>query len=527
MRNADVRFVCVFVVRLSVVCLQFPVFRSYVTSIIIRLISMDLQSILIIAGTVTILGVCVHGIYVSRKSSKPQKHWSKDDDLSAPTINLDASDTPIDQSSEDTRDFDDFGLGKARTVATSTTANTTTVNNLSEPMVQQSVNVGGDATAVSSDTNESGSDAMLLSNQDIPSVIELNDVASTAQDYQQEDTDTSAPLYASVVSNPKPQTKPVFNSDNAVAEKADEPANPRTANQVKAEEELGYTIPELPAEFKATVTTENLAPDNIVSNTVTENENSPTSETVSEIAKPEEEPHIQAPEVPQYLTPEQVAAAEAAQRAAEEEAQKPSIAQAAMNLVTGRKKRTVRKREPVVDTNQIGIDFDSIDPVINEAKAMADTQHGRTEPQVKNDIEPEFLAISLKVPKENPISGAQLLPALITLGMKYGENNIFHRHVNNNGKGPIVFSLANLFKPGVFDVDNMEKESIRGLSLFMTLPTESDAHQVFNMMHNAARKLAEEFNAEILDDNRSTLTKQGLQQYVERIRDFERRRLLG
>jgi cell division protein ZipA len=73
----------------------------------------------------------------------------------------------------------------------------------------------------------------------------------------------------------------------------------------------------------------------------------------------------------------------------------------------------------------------------------------------------------------------------------------------------------------------MEKESIRGLSIFMTLPTESDAHQVFNMMHNAARKLAEEFKAEILDDSRCTLTQQGLQQYVERIRDFERRRLLG
>jgi cell division protein ZipA len=47
------------------------------------------------------------------------------------------------------------------------------------------------------------------------------------------------------------------------------------------------------------------------------------------------------------------------------------------------------------------------------------------------------------------------------------------------------------------------------------------------MMHNAARKLAEEFKAEILDDSRCTLTQQGLQQYVERIRDFERRRLLG
>lgn len=493
---------------------------------------MDLQSILIIAGTVTILGVCVHGIYVSRKSSKPQKHWSKDDDLSAPTINLDTSVNTSGQSLDDNQDFDEFGLGTARTVATATAANSTTThstteNNLTEPMVQQSDSLIPDTTATSSGINESGYDAMQLPYQDIPSVSDLNDITSTVEDNAQDDTDTSAPLYASVVSNPKPQTKIVVDSNSDVAEKAEEPANPRTANQVKAEEELGYTIPELPAEFKASVAVENVTPDNIESNTVAVNDSPVKSDLASDVTNTDEEQHTPEPDIPQYLTPEQVAAAEAAQRAAEEEAQKPSIAQAAMNLVTGRKKRTVRKREPVVDTNQIGIDFDSIDPVINEAKAIADTQNGRTEPQVKNDIEPEFLAISLKVPKENPISGAQLLPALITLGMKYGENNIFHRHVNNNGKGPIVFSLANLFKPGIFDVDNMEKESIRGLSLFMTLPTESDAHQVFNMMHNAARKLAEEFNAEILDDNRSTLTKQGLQQYVERIRDFERRRLLG
>ena len=478
---------------------------------------MDLQSILIIAGTITILGVCIHGIYVSRKSSKPQKHWSKDDDLSAPTINLDAADIATEKSVDDDNDFDEFGLSKARTVTTTNEASM-------HPLTAEENTPSANVAANSGDSDLDNNELPAALNPDIPSVSDITDVVSSSAQNEQESPDDSAPLYASVVSNPKPQAKPLFSSDTITSDTLEsgavnsneEQAKPRTANQVKAEEELGYTIPELPAEFKASPPTEKL----------TESGSVTDSDAVQQVTESVDATQPSAPDVPQYLTPEQVAA-EAARQTAAEETQKTSIAQAAMNLVTGRKKRTVRKREPVVDANQIGIDFDSIDPVINEAKAMADTQKQRTEPQLKRDIEPEFLAISLKVPKDNPISGAQLLPALITLGMKYGENNIFHRHVNNNGKGPIVFSLANLFKPGVFDVDNMEKESIRGLSLFMTLPTESDAHQVFNMMHNAARKLAEEFNAEILDDSRSTLTKQGLQQYVERIRDFERRRLLG
>ena len=129
--------------------------------------------------------------------------------------------------------------------------------------------------------------------------------------------------------------------------------------------------------------------------------------------------------------------------------------------------------------------------------------------------------------KAHPISGAGLLASMLTLGFKFGESDIFHRHVNSNGKGPVLFSIANMFKPGIFDVHNMESQQFHGLTLFMSLPIEGDAHQVFNMMHNAARKLADEFGAEVLDEHRSGLTQQGLQHYVERIREFERRRLLG
>jgi cell division protein ZipA len=84
-----------------------------------------------------------------------------------------------------------------------------------------------------------------------------------------------------------------------------------------------------------------------------------------------------------------------------------------------------------------------------------------------------------------------------------------------------------MFKPGVFDIENMEPFTTKGVTLFMTLPTESDAHQIFNMMHNAARKIAAEFSATVLDDQRNELTRDGLQAYIERIRDFEKRRLLG
>lgn len=137
----------------------------------------------------------------------------------------------------------------------------------------------------------------------------------------------------------------------------------------------------------------------------------------------------------------------------------------------------------------------------------------------------DVLVLNVRASNDKPIEGAALLPMLLTLGFKFGEHDIFHRHVNTNGKGPILFSLTNMFKPGVFDIDNLENFSTLGISLFMMLPIEGDAQQVFNMMHNAARKLSDEFSCRILDGNKVALSKQSLQQYVERIREFERKRI--
>ena len=189
---------------------------------------------------------------------------------------------------------------------------------------------------------------------------------------------------------------------------------------------------------------------------------------------------------------------------------------------TRRSKSPARKREePNFGDDQMRIDFDDSESQASSASKESSSSNS-SEPPAQ-----EVLVLNVRAPNDAPISGAALLPMLLTLGFKFGDQDIFHRHVNSNGKGPVLFSLANMFKPGVFDIDNLENFDTQGVSLFMILPIEGDPHQVFNMMHNAARKLADEFNAQVLDGRRSMLTKQGLQQYVEKIREFERKRMIS
>jgi|TARA_B110000967_G_scaffold202833_1_gene242408 cell division protein ZipA len=136
-------------------------------------------------------------------------------------------------------------------------------------------------------------------------------------------------------------------------------------------------------------------------------------------------------------------------------------------------------------------------------------------------VQPEVLALSVVMPNNQIMQGAALLPMLLTLGLKYGEMNIFHRHQDNAGTGPVTFSLANMMNPGSFDLDNMETYATQGVTLFMMLPNAGNAFDVYQQMLSAAKQISEEFTAQILDDKRNVMTKQTEQHYESRIRSFE------
>ena len=219
------------------------------------------------------------------------------------------------------------------------------------------------------------------------------------------------------------------------------------------------------------------------------------------------------------------------------------LGEQAKRFMKGKRSKPIsrKRQEPKFGDDQMRIDFDDSaastanagsaesESTVSQENSMqnATDSNSRTQNQgASEQIEQEVLVLNVKAPENDPIAGAALLPMLLTLGFKFGDQDIFHRHVNSNGKGPVLFSLANMFKPGIFDIDNLETFNTQGVSLFMILPIEGDPHQVFNMMHNAARKLADEFGGQVLDGRRSVLTKQGLQQYMEKIREFERKRMI-
>ncbi|MBU2871740.1 cell division protein ZipA [Colwellia sp. E2M01] len=191
--------------------------------------------------------------------------------------------------------------------------------------------------------------------------------------------------------------------------------------------------------------------------------------------------------------------------------------------------RSTSNRAPTkaeLKRDQMEIDFDN-QPNVKPIKPLTPKEKtpkekAPKEQTSKEQLEPQVIILSVVMPQNQQMLGAALLPSLLTLGLKYGEMNIFHRHQDNAGNGKVTFSLANIMNPGSFDLDNMETFATQGVSLFMTLPNAGDPFAVFEQMLKAAKQLAQEFNGQLLDDKRNVMTKQTEQHYVSKIREFAR-----
>ena len=144
----------------------------------------------------------------------------------------------------------------------------------------------------------------------------------------------------------------------------------------------------------------------------------------------------------------------------------------------------------------------------------------------KQPAEPEeVLIINVMAHKGEMFNGGELLDIILKCGMRYGSMDIFHRHSDTKGEGALLFSMANMVKPGTFDLDAMDDFETPGISLFMTLPINADSMQSFDLMADTARVIAETLNGELKDEQRSVMTRQTLEHCRQRIRDFERMRL--
>ncbi|WP_414730196.1 cell division protein ZipA [Zhongshania aliphaticivorans] len=182
---------------------------------------------------------------------------------------------------------------------------------------------------------------------------------------------------------------------------------------------------------------------------------------------------------------------------------------------------------------ELGDDEELVQPERSEAKPLAASAERRPEKdaaslksaQAAPSAHQELIVLNVMSPTGKPFKGNDLLQILMACDVRYGKMNIFHRYENADGSGQIQFSVANLVEPGNFDLDEIDEFSTPGVVFFMHLPGPADSMKAYEAMVETARCLVKNLEGELRDQTHSVATKQTLEHYKQRIRDFERRQL--
>lgn len=159
--------------------------------------------------------------------------------------------------------------------------------------------------------------------------------------------------------------------------------------------------------------------------------------------------------------------------------------------------------------------------------ARSETVAPRQEPKASKPsaVTEEVLVINIMSSGDERFQGEALLDVILECGMRFGDMQIFHRHLDEDGDGPLLFSMANMVVPGTFDLNGMSEFETPGVSLFMTLPMPANSMDAFNLMADTAKAIAGRLNGELKDENRSVMTAQTIEHCRQRVRDFERKQL--
>jgi len=137
--------------------------------------------------------------------------------------------------------------------------------------------------------------------------------------------------------------------------------------------------------------------------------------------------------------------------------------------------------------------------------------------EFKEDLN-SIIMLHIMAPRLQPFLGEQLMEAFEEVNLYYGENQIFHRHENNDGTGRLLFSVVSAIEPGFFDLDKIENFKTPGITLFFALGRPNQSIAAFEAMLRTARQLAAHLGGEVKDSKHTTLSTKSVEEYRDKIR---------
>lgn len=122
------------------------------------------------------------------------------------------------------------------------------------------------------------------------------------------------------------------------------------------------------------------------------------------------------------------------------------------------------------------------------------------------------------------LHGADIVVAAEKAGLVYGHMGVFHRLIENHPERGPVFSVANIMKPGSFDMATIQSMETPAIAFFLTLPAPVPALDAWETMLPTAERMAELLGGLVLDEQRNALGRQRIAHIRDELRAYDRQR---
>lgn len=182
-----------------------------------------------------------------------------------------------------------------------------------------------------------------------------------------------------------------------------------------------------------------------------------------------------------------------------------------------------RDNAPIDDTHSIA-QMPRIDAVPRRSKRKANKTGKKQISQLEmfddpaeqelseEEIKERLITLYVMSPSGHVFAGESIIHALNSVGLRYGEMEIFHHY----GAGKLttdspLFSVANMIEPGTFDMNRIERLKTPGLVFFLQLPTSLDGAVSFELFLNTAQRLTEALKGELFSDPKTALDSRAIE----------------
>ncbi len=120
------------------------------------------------------------------------------------------------------------------------------------------------------------------------------------------------------------------------------------------------------------------------------------------------------------------------------------------------------------------------------------------------------------------LCGTDIVVAAEKAGLSYGYMSIFHRLMDGRADSSPIFSVANIKKPGSFEMSEIQTLETPAIAFFLTLPAPIAALDAWEKLLPTAQRMAELLDGVVLDESRNALGRQRIAHIRDDLRAYDR-----